>query len=83
MFVIEKYGYLTKSEEDSLISELKEQGFKTEKINIIAPRQKKAYGEMLEFCIEYKCEMNFITGMFSINKKDILINVRKTSFCKR
>lgn len=83
MFVIEKYGYLTDLEEDNLKKELSSQGFNIEKTNIIVPKNPKSYGELIEFSIEYRYDMNSIAKIFELNNREVNIKVRKTSFCKK
>lgn len=85
MFVIEKYGYLTTEEEELLISDLEEQGFKVEDIEIVAPKLKKDYGELITFCIKYELEQKMpaiIGGSFTYASNKYSIMVRKNSYSK-
>ena len=84
-FIIEKYGYLKESEKQNMINELKNQGFLTENIEIIAPATKKNYGQLIEFEIKYKCPRDVI--MFSNNKLNIKkeyidFSIKKASYSK-
>lgn len=86
LFVIEKYGYLTLKEKEQLLQELKSQGFDTEKIKISAPTTKKAYGEIIEFKIEYNLGQNTIgveNGNIKLLKRNINMVVKKSSYIKR
>lgn len=85
MFIIEKFGYLTNYEKNSLINELKEKGFEINKIFINAPSSIKNYGELLSFEIIY--DMNYDTLVFedgNIKLKNNLIKlkVNKNSYSK-
>ena len=85
MFVIEKFGYLTKSEKEILLSDLENQGFDISKIEIEAPNERKNYGEFIEFKIKYNYEYNNITYLdnkFETEKKYINMTVSKNSYSK-
>lgn len=81
MFVIEKFGYLTDLEKNTLIKELATQGFDTSKIEIYAPNNKKSYGELLDFKIKYKYKYKNING-FTLQDKTINMVVSKSSYSK-
>lgn len=54
MYVIEKYGYLTKQEKDYLLEELASKGFNNSDIKLFYPKEKRSYGEVLELQIIYE-----------------------------
>jgi len=54
MYVIERYGYLTNEEKNSMLEELKSKGFEETETIIEYPDTKKNYGELLELKITYK-----------------------------
>ena len=54
MYVIEKYGYLTNDEINSMLEELSSKGFNTVNIDIVYPKSKRNYGELLELKITYR-----------------------------
>lgn len=81
MFVIEKFGYLTDLEQNTLINELASQGFDTSKIEIYAPNTKKSYGELLEFKINYKYKYKNISGL-TLQENIINMVVCKSSYSK-
>ncbi|MEG2348103.1 MAG: hypothetical protein RSB67_00455 [Clostridia bacterium] len=86
MFVIEKYGYITDDEEKNLKNDLIEQGFKIQNIEILAPKESVEYGQMINFEVKYKINsrnVSVLNGVFGTNENNMVINVKKTSFCKR
>lgn len=85
MFIVEKFGYLTASEKQSLLNELNNSGFDTNNLIIKAPNSRKTYGELIEFSILYKAKynvINFKNGKINIESKPINISVRKCSYSK-
>lgn len=54
IFVMEEFGYLNKSDEKSLKSELVSKGLKNENILITATNQLKDYGEVIELTVIYQ-----------------------------
>ena len=85
MFVIERFGYLTNKEKNNMINDLKNQGFDSSKINIVAPNKRKTYGELIEFKITYDYSYKNI-GVANINfnnkEKNIKMKVYKNSYSK-
>lgn len=73
MFIIEEYGYLNQDDKNSLITDLKNQGFDSNNIEIKATDIKKEFGEAVELSITYWYDLNF-----SIFKEKSL-NVKKKS----
>ncbi len=84
MYVIEKYGYLTEDEKESLIEELDRHGFDKEEIKVEAPTQPLGYGNIIEFNIKYnyKQKLPLWEGSLKMVTKDIPINVNKTIISK-
>jgi len=84
MYIIEKYGYLTKAEETNLIEELAQKGFDKEELKIETPSEPKGYGNIIEFKIiyNYKQKLPSWKGSFKMQTKDIPLNVRKVIISK-
>ena len=85
MFIIEKFGYLTNNEKNSLINELKNKGFDISKISINAPLSVKTYGELLNFDIIYDMyynTLNFENGKIKLKNNVIKLKVTKNSYSK-
>ena len=79
VFVIEEYGYLTKTEAQLLVDELEAQGFVRDKLNLKYTSQKVDYGEEIYLKINYDYEMEMPIG----DKKIIPMEIEKYSVCKR
>lgn len=85
MFVIEKFGYLTDLEKQNFINELEEKGFDKNNIEIIAPEERKTYGELIELKVNYKYiynKINYYQRMFSKEANYINMEIKKSSFSK-
>lgn len=85
LFVIEKFGYLTNLERNNLTIDLEREGFDTSKINIVYPKNRKAYGELVEFSISYAVlSKNLVinNGFIGVDDKETIISIRKNSFSK-
>lgn len=85
MFVIEKFGYLTDTEKQNLLNELSSQGFDLNNIQIFAPNERKTYGELIEFKLEYNYEyknIEFLDNKFDTTNKYIDMIVSKNSYSK-
>ena len=85
VFVIEKFGYLTASEKDSLLRDLEKQGINTKNISLIYPSSKKEYGSLIEFEINYLYKYKvpeIINRKLKINEKETVVSVKKNSFSK-
>ena len=84
MYVIEKYGYLTEGEKESLIQELNRHGFDKDEVEIEAPDKPMGYGNIIEFNIKYKYKQKIPSwkGSLKMVTKDIPINVNKTIISK-
>ena len=85
MFVIEKFGYLTNEEKDSLKNELQNTGFSLSNITLKYPDQLKSYGELIEFEIGYKLVIKtpiIDENGYNVKEKETILTVRKNSFSK-
>ena len=84
MYVIEKYGYLTSSEKDSLIEELENHGFDRDQIKIESPSEPVGYGNIIEFNIKYNYEQKLPSwkGSLRMVTRTIPLNVNKTIISK-
>lgn len=77
MYVIEKYGYLTSSEKNTILIELQQEGFDISRVTLVYPAIKRPYGEILEFSILYKYTS---IPLFGTEEKNI--EVTKNSYSK-
>lgn len=84
MYIIEKYGYLTKAEKTNLIEDLARKGFEKDELKIETPSEPKGYGNVIEFNItyNYKQKLPSWKGSFKMQTKDIPLNVRKVIISK-
>lgn len=84
VYIIEKYGCLTKSEKNNLIEELTKKGFDKNSLTIDVPIVSKGYGNIIEFNItyNYKQKLPSWKGSFKMQTKDIPLNVRKVVISK-
>ncbi len=85
MFVVEKYGYLTDSEKNSFMEELKNEGFDTSKIKINATDSKKNYGEIVSLNVEYTLDIKIpkITNSgVTLEDNTQVLKINKNSFSK-
>jgi len=85
MFVIEKFGYLTIEEKDSLKNELQNAGFNLSYITLKYPEELKSYGELIEFEIGYKLIIKtpiVDENGYNVKEKETILIVRKNSFSK-
>ena len=81
IFVIEKFGYLTESEKNNLLSYLNQEGIDSNYIKLEYPKKKEPYGNLITLKISYEYAYNIIN--FEINKKEkTIISVTKNSFSK-
>ncbi len=85
MFVIEKFGYLTEEEKNSLKEELNASGFDVSKITLKYPSVIQDYGELIEFEIKYILILKtpaIVNGTYGSIEKETILNVKKNSFSK-
>lgn len=79
IFVMEEYGYLTKTEKKNLISELESQGFEKEKLNLEATSRIQKYGDPIYLNIKYEYKLDIPM----IELKSIPMEIKKSSVSKR
>ncbi|MBO5179398.1 MAG: hypothetical protein J6B87_03535 [Clostridia bacterium] len=79
IFVMEDYGYLTKTEKKKLIEELEEQGFEEENLKLEATSRLQKYGEPIYLNIKYKYDLDIPM----IDLKTINMEIKKSSVSKR
>ena len=85
IFVIEKFGYLTKKEKDSLLLELQEEGMSLSNIVINYPDKIKEYGTPIELNISYTHKFKtpqILNNILNLKAEETIISVRKNSFSK-
>ena len=79
VFIMEEYGYLTKSEAKSLKEELANQGFEKDKIKLSYTNSRVTYGNpiFLRLDYEYNMELPFI------GEKNVPMVIERNSVSKR
>lgn len=81
MFVIEKFGYLTDGEYNTLIKDLEKENLKKENFKIDYPKEKLDYGTSFVFSIDYEYKLKL-----PITLKDyeaiIPIRIKKYAYSK-
>ena len=84
VYIVERFGYITDLEKETMLSELKNDGFDINKITFACPENRLAFGEPFEFRITYKLNINNIAFGNEIKRetKEILLHVRKYGFSK-
>ena len=84
MYVVEKYGYLTQNEKETLIQELINKGFEKEELKIEVPSEPVGYGNIIEFNIkyDYKQKLPSWKGSINMETRNIPINVNKSIISK-
>lgn len=83
-YIIEKYGYLSEKEKNSLLTELVDKGFDKDELEINSPTEPKGYGNIIEFSIKYNYKQKLPSwkGSFEMITKNIPINVQKVIISK-
>ncbi len=80
-FIIQEYGYLTNKEEEELYNDLMKNSFKLSNLNVSIPKERKNYGELITFSIEYKTYLNkFIFNKEYNQDKIIILKVNKSFY---
>jgi len=84
IYVIERFGYLTDSEEKALYKELEEEGFKLSNIQLECPKSYLEYGTLFEFEITYQLyqEYNIISNGIKHEARVIPLRIRKYGYSK-
>lgn len=76
MYVIEKYGYLTKAEYNNLISDVVSCGIEEKTISIEYPSSPQVYGTLLKLKVQGDYTSNLVIWSDSISHK-----LTKTNLC--
>ena len=78
------FGYLTEGEKEELYTELTKEGFIKENISLVCPERKLEYGEMFEFELTYKLNLEYAIGLSERKHetKEILLHVKKYGYSK-
>lgn len=79
IFIMEDYGYLTKTEKNNLIKELADQGFEEESLNLEATSRLQKYGEPIHLNIRYEYDLDIPV----IELETINMEIKKSSVSKR
>ena len=84
VYVIERYGYLTNSEEKELYEELKEEGFDLAYIQVDCPKNRLEYGTLFKFEIKYELQQqyNVILNGIKNEARTIPLKIKKYSYSK-
>lgn len=84
IYVIEKFGYLTDSEEKELYEQLKQEGFKLENLQVEFPKTRLEYGTLFKFEITYNLyqEYGIIANGIKNEARIIPLRIRKYGYSK-
>lgn len=84
VYVIERFGYLTDSEEKALYDELEEAGFEVNNIQLECPKSYLEYGTLFKFEITYNLyqEYNIILNGIKNEARIIPLTIRKYGYSK-
>ncbi len=84
VYIVERFGYITQLEKETMLDELRNDGFDISKISFNCPEDRLAFGEPFEFRITYKLNINNIAFGDEIKRetKEILLHVRKYGYSK-
>ena len=84
VYIIEKFGYLTDSEEKELYKELEEEGFDLAKVQVDCPKNYLEYGTLFKFEIIYNLEQeyNVIANGIKNEARIVPLRIRKYGYSK-
>lgn len=84
VYVVEKFGYLTDTEEKELLNELKEDGFDLNKIQIDCPKSYLEYGTLFKFEITYNLNQQYsvIDNGIKNEARTVPLRIRKYGYSK-
>ena len=84
IYVVERFGYLTESEEKSLYKELEEEGFDLQNIHVECPKSYLDYGTLFKFEITYNLyqEYNVISAGIKNEARVVPLRIRKYGYSK-
>jgi hypothetical protein len=79
IFIMEEYGYLSKTEKNNLIKELYNNGFNKNDLEISCTSSEQEYGEEIYLEVEYEYELK----LPNTSKKIIPMKIHRESVSKR
>ncbi|MBQ8043654.1 MAG: hypothetical protein IJ272_05840 [Clostridia bacterium] len=84
IYVVERFGYLTDTEEKELYKELEEDGFDLNYIQLECPKSYLEYGTLFKFEITYNLnqEYNVIADGIKNEAKTVPLRIRKYGYSK-
>lgn len=84
VYVVEKFGYLTDTEEKELLNELKEDGFDLSNIQIDCPKSYLEYGTLFKFEITYNFNQQYsvIDNGIKNEARTVPLRIRKYGYSK-
>ncbi len=84
VYVVEKFGYLTDTEEKGLLNELKENGFDLNNIQIDCPKSYLEYGTLFKFEITYNLKQQYsvIADGIQSETRTVPLCIRKYGYSK-
>lgn len=84
VYVIERFGYLTDSEEQALYKELEEDGFDLAYIQLECPKSYLEYGTLFKFELTYNLhqEYNVISNGIKNEARTVPLRIRKYGYSK-
>lgn len=84
VYVVERFGYLTESENEELFKELIKEGFDINNIYLECPSKKLAYGEKFKFNLSYRLKLEYGMWNKTVERetKEILLHVKKYGYSK-
>ena len=84
VYVVDKFGYLTESEENRLYTDLRNAGFNTNQIEVDFPKRRVEYGTLFMFEIKYNLyqEYNIILDGIKKEARTVPLKITKYSYSK-
>lgn len=84
VYVVERFGYLTATEEKELYKELKEDGFNLANIQLECPKSYLSYGTLFKFEITYNLnqEYSVISNGLKSETRTVPLRIRKYGYSK-
>lgn len=84
VYIVERFGYLTETEEKALYKELEEDGFDLTKIQLECPKSYLEYGTLFKFQITYQLEQeyNIIANGIKNEARTVPLQIRKYGYSK-
>jgi hypothetical protein len=79
IFIMEEYGYLSKTEKNNLIDELDDNGFDSDKLQVNCTSSKKPYGEPIYLNVQYDYNLD----LPNMENKTIVMRINRESVSKR